>query len=76
MIDDAQIYYFDIDNWEFTTSDKSLVLDDMGCNEIRRIGVLSRQPDVYVAQRYNESEDEYETKEFASLEEATAWKRQ
>lgn len=73
-VDTVESYYFDVDNWEFTTADKALVLDDMDCLHIRRIGHFVRQPDIFIAQRYNEENDEYENGEFATLEEAEAWR--
>lgn len=67
-------YYFNVDDWEWTHADKETVLEDMDCQTIIRMGRLERLPDVYVAQRYNEGDDEYERQEFATREEAEAWR--
>lgn len=71
-------YYFDADNWEFTTSDKSIIVDalDSGDADIIQMGVLVRAADVFITQRYNEEKDEYETSEFNTKEEAEAWKQE
>lgn len=70
-LDEAD-YFFDADEWEFTTTDESLVLDYIGDSEtgIIRMGRFKRLPDKFVADIYNESEDEYERKYFDSFEEA------
>ena len=65
-------YYFDADEWEFTTKDEDLVLDYLGDTKdgIIRLGRLKRLPDKYVCEIYNEKDDEYERKYFDTLEEA------
>jgi len=68
-------HYFDDDEWEYTTPDIGIVLDtlDEVGDGIVCVGHMRRLEDVVYARRYNEVEDEYETKEFKTRSEAESW---
>ncbi len=63
-------FYYDVDNWEHTSSDRSLIEDSLNYAQVVEIGRLKKLPSVFVASFYNENDDEYTIKEFATREAA------
>ena len=68
-----QKYYFDVENWEYTVEDKTLLSSPLGDGEILQMGVFERLSDVFLAKRHNVGLHRFEEKEFATREEAQAW---
>ena len=65
--------FFDADEWEFTTEDESLILDDglaYSKTGIVSLGRMRRLPDKYVIQGVNEDDEADEQMYFDTLEEA------
>lgn len=74
MAEVGKLYYYDPESWEFTSSDKSHVIEanEDSPNPIIEIGVLKKMSSIFRIEIYDEEADEYKELEFSTRAEAEA----